>query len=1136
MDEEFVNAFITFDKVKAGFEKANRKASKVAAYWASEGDRQLGAQYKCQIAYLLARVRGRTTPGEFTRDVVKLQAMDLSSAPRRRRGVVRGPDLYTSETYANWLNGTNPPAPEGSDLEVCVDLILRAAEQALSKSLRPNASLHALLIDYRGTAREAFSDALALLEGMRDARDWRRIKSRVFGVMPTPNAARRGLASEAFEEHYDAVRQALARRQSVRVTGPHYSGKNELLRKLVREHTEIGFEIENGSLLSLCALSLHELAPTEAINNVASFYRSALRAPTPAESIPDLVSEIGHYARHFPALIVISGVDAIDRDEIVRALHQDQLGEMVSRILQGHPDGRLLVSASSEERSPRRRPVDANEDDRFLAFDESIDLTHSAIAATNYEYHAVRECAKALGGIERGQHRKNLLEDVQRICFDDAHLRRSAISVDTTEELAKFISSALLSEAERFCLGLVGLSHDGLKPATLRAIVDILRSNLEPGLVNFDPVEILDRLPDVVVRKPARESDPGPSCYQLERALRDALLTNWRIEAPDAFRKACWGTARAAASEARSLRLHSGPGVSAGRDVQVLLFLLASVDPSEGGKAPRDRASEHIVLPALQKSEARMPPGPQIVRFAYSTLFEQDLARSAESGVQIFDARLRLAAVFPFLDNSWPWQTYAATEPKPTDWRPHEKNSPWLQLDLSAQLRLLAFATGAAARLGLRPIVSACARQAWLSTEENGRLIALTDRQFAILSRIRRYELDFGILLARNPDARVRRGEMPLTEPSGLAAVEARIETLIDGIPDRDSKAGRRELRLLSARHAEVLHLRGRQVEALVKFRMSSRIDAADEMESGVEAGTLSGRSRRMYTRLLIELARGRLSEAVVQKAARSEGNKLIVPMFDRIVRRPRLLNKAERVVEESLRSLSRGTLNDWIGTKIDHARLAAVRLNYGGALDLLDEARNLVGASGASRDVLLEYLSVRGRTLADAAAFALGAVAKWPEAPGPKEEELDRLAAWLRLDLETHGKDRLRASAISEALSARALETLAILKSLVLLPETGETRYAIYADYLEVWMVVIRSGESISSTDAAPGRAAARAQLSDAARKLETVLGKMVRTGYLLSHREARLLAEAFRGAGIDVDIPDDLPGISPTGVPAEK
>jgi hypothetical protein len=278
------------------------------------------------------------------------------------------------------------------------------------------------------------------------------------------------------------------------------------------------------------------------------------------------------------------------------------------------------------------------------------------------------------------------------------------------------------------------------------------------------------------------------------------------------------------------------------------------------------------------------------------------------------------------------------------------------------------------------------------------------------------------------------------------------------------------------------------------------------------------------------------LSDAVVHEAVRSHGNKLILPMFDRIARRPKLLDKAERIVEESLRSLSRGTLNDWIGTKIDHARLAAVRRNYAGALDLLDEARNLVGASGASRDVLLEYLSVRGRTLADAAAFAMRAGAKWPESPAPNDGELNKLAAWLRLDLETHRKQRRRGNAISEALSARALETLAILKSLVVLPETGETRYAIYADYLEVWMAVIRSVETVASTDAAQVRTTVRAQLREPAQKLETVLGKMVRTGYLLSHREARLLAEAFRGAGIEVNIPDDLPGISPVSHRAGK
>ena len=1134
MDQAFREAYRTWNSVARGFFNKTRDREKSQRYFQNAAGQELGAQYKCQIAYLLACSVGGIAQKQFRELLVAHSHDHPNQAPRPRVHTETG--VYEEKTWYNWLHGKQPPMPNGEMLKFVVEHVLSVADDQLSnrQKLKEPGSLKRLLSSYVGTARKALSDSSFLLASEHGGRDWRRIEPEIIGVLPMGEG--RGLAKKNIEDKYPLVCECLASCGSVQLIGPHYSGKNALLRKVVLDHSGDGFQIGNGSLLQICALSLHEVSPIEAIARVAAFYRRAVGVSSAGETVHELLGEIAHFAKQFPALVVISGVDAIDSDEIVRALRQDQLGEMISEILKGHPDTRLLVSASSEEHLYRRQPMIHRTDDRILEFATTIDMADSQIAPTSYEYYAVRACAEALCTPERGLDRSAISDAVADSWFEDIELESgAAVGLDRTHALATFICSHMLSDVERFALGLVALSHDGLKPSTLMAIFEALSGQLSESHRHFNPVETLDRLPDELARKPAPAESAGPECYQIERALRDPLLIHWRDTPDSVFRLANWGIARAAANEARRLRLHSGIDVSAGRDVQVLLCLLASIDPMNCLKPSSALPAEHQILPSLSRTDALLPDAPEILRFAFTNLFESDLARSAESGVQIFDAQLRLAAVHPFLDNRWPWLTYAASSHERESWIPAPDRSPWLALDLDAQLRLLAFASGAASRLGLRMVISACSELARnlvvdefsARKEDPEPLIELTDRQFELFSRVRRYELDFAILLGGNPDEALKSDSRPSDGKTGLAGISERIDMLIRTIPKPGSHVGQREVRLLRARRAEVLHLRGRHVEAEIEYRKTAGLPHSNGRGMGAEGGSLSGRSRRMYTRLLVELARGRLYYAVDSEAV-PYSDKLKLPIFSRVALSPLLLRKAQRLVEESLRSLSHGTMNDWIGAKIDHARLAAVQLRYSEAFELLDEAQHLVGAPGASRDVLLEYLSVRGRALADAAAFTMGAGAKDPKRPGPCEEELRRLAAYLKLDSTRQSLlPWQRASAISEALSLKALESLQTLKRLVILPETGTTRYAIYADYLEVWIDVVRSRERVESSDPLRIKATVRKQLMEAALKFQDVLGNMVSTGYMLSRLEAYLLVEAFRGADIPVKVPEQFPPI---------
>lgn len=1137
MERDFIrSAMRELALQRAKFRKGCNNQFKCNIYWAQGKDVPLGAQLQSQIAWLLVERRG-VAISTFCDLIVEQHSSLNLDVPQRGRGLPTLPDLdpamsaedkerkkgeadkkyFDSQTYEGWLSANGKIAPDVEWADAIVTGILRAADTVLRKDLKRGRSLEKTLFDYYGPVSGTLSACADLLRDWSPPIDWTYIDARIVGDMP--ETSRQGLKLLRYNKQFPQLVEALGKYRSVQVTGPHYSGKHRLLRRVVTKYRSSGFALPNGATISIFALSLHQKSTSEAISAVAEFYRDALSVDKAGDSVFELLAEIRHHARQFPALFIIAGLEAIDDDEVVRALHQDLIGEMVNSIIEGHRDTRLLVSTSTPTEPPHR---DRLVHQRQLAFEAVISLDGDGIEATNFEYHALRQCAEALAHAVGPTVLERFAADLGAHWRGGGDLRRTTVAAASVEALGTAVAKNLLSTRERLCLGLVALSHDGLKPKTIRAIFDAIRMSAGKDLDWApDPVAILDSLPDAILKKPTKGAKE--SCYQIERAAREPLLTYWRDRAPYQFRLACWGIARAAAREARHLRARWGVEVSAGRDVQVLITLLAAADFSAAPDAATEVIPESKALPPLDTINAPLPSAGALVRFAYSKLFDRDLARSVASGASTLDdATLRLAAVFPFLNNRLPWVRAARTHF--ALWSEPNRNAPWVLLAPVEQLSLLTFAAAAAGRLNLRFLISGCAR---LAENVAAPLIendALDIACFKLLARIQRYELDFAILLGRNPDAPLKRDSDAVRD---LEVVELRILHLIDAIPEPllKSGVGRATRRMFVARHAEVLHLKGAHVASYWRFLEAIGYGKADE-EADAAMLPHGARSRRMFTRLLVELTRSRLFGPESWKPVVYRDG-LAFPVLHRAEQVHPLLLRAQHVAEDSLRRLSLTSTNDLIGAKIDQARLAAVQLRYTEALSVLDQARHLVRLPSASRDVVLEYISVAGRTLADAAAFAMATGGMSTTSPRPDyEEELKALAVYLDIEMDPVLKLWKHANAVSVQLCHLASAMLLRLKGLVLIPDSGVTRYAIYAEYLDVWLTVIYSRQWIDLDDPSAIAIQVHEQLVVAGERLKTVIEAMMNNGYFLAHREVRLLVKGLKGAKVEVLLPPEFPG----------
>ena len=1153
----------------AGHRDSTMREANQKEFWSSHERMELGLKNKCHIAYAVADFCRPVSRSKFGKLAVSQHDTPIAE-PKTEKG-----NSFQSTTYASFLSGEIRVVPQGYDRQLCMEAILKAADAYLRPKNEPHylkqgASLFSKLVDFEGTREEAIGACLDLISPDAPIDFSRGVEAAVLGDLHAESVT---LPLWVPRERYSEFESAMLTHRTIEITGPDYAGKKSLIRKFISKYRSRGFETSGGSRLPICALSLHNVTPNEAIEHIANFYHRVCGTSHSGNGIRDLLAEIDTLVKEIPAVILMADVDALDGDEIVRALNQDFIGDLIIRLRHGHPETRIVISSSSHALDALISQSDYQS--RRLQFDRTIAVSNAKLGPWAYHHAALKRAAAALAGendaIGAAHH-----EVGEETCEQDVR------------DLATAICASTLDEAELRCLALVGMSQDGLEEHTLERICNALATD-KASVWNMDIRRILDGLPEQIVRKPIRKNraarrrdarrlaDGGTyranridkralgfaGSYHLERSIRPYLIRHWASTRPDEFRQGCWGIARAANEVAYRLRLHAGPEVSAGRDVQVLLFLLASIDVLTCQNPDTPIGKEHAIVPPLSDDKTPMPDAGKALAFAFTNLFEDDFCETTgRSNGVLTDARLRLAVAHAFIDNSRTWQPYRSRRHE--NWILAEDRSPLLKLPLSHQLSLLEFATSAAARMSSNAVISNCVHMAESLTrwsDEGGAPDELELSVLKQLSRIQRTELEFGILLGQNPENLdgVIGSSSDETSMLDMTIVATRVDELMGRLPGAEEDAKQRldtrnsaidRLRMeLAARKAEILHLQGKGAEARELFLNCLGLAADSTDPTG--ARNVGGRNRRMYVKLLIDLERshamtsGLTIEGFNQAPGALPGfpavvfnTMLPVPLIPIQLASSNYLDEAESLLREAGRRASLGTVNDWIGAKIDRIRLDTFRHDYSSALHLLDHALTLVTRPGVNRDVTLELLSVETRTLVDAAAFALAmSVYNFAssELKRRSNEEIRSLANRFDIDAENlefwqtcteisaklcqQAKwklDRLRSygSIRSTPLQAQAADQAAN-EQTVGVP----TRFSIYADYLDVWLNVLQSRQYFP--DGSPEHEApdVRRHLETAGEKLGNVIERMIASNYLLLVEEATRLADCLAMEGIRVE-----------------
>ncbi len=489
---------------------------------------------------------------------------------------------YSEQNYRDWISAKSSPVPKGEGLRTLTTCVLQAADGLLYHHLKDGRTLEALLDpNFKGTAASALEQSLSLLNDPPGDGDWSHIKSKRHGIVPSG----RPLAwSAELKAHYGQAVEMLRRNPSVEVFGPHYSGKHSLLRRVYDDYEGGGFLTAGGARIPIFAASLHELPAAEVIGRLARFYREALHLPPGVDGLPGWLDEISHFSRRLPVLIILAGLDVIDGDEVVRALNQDLLGEIVTRIMAGHPQTRLLASRLTDaplRKSDRRRSTGIPALDRqAMQFHQRIPLESRDKQPLRYEFDALRLAMDSLTAGRRPLSRDAHLLGARWRDGSGGHL--DEITATHVDQLAEHIVSVLLDPDEVSCLALIALAQDRPTLTRVRAIVSALgRAEGDEAVWRFDPGAILERMPREIVSRSASGDEGAEGRFSVERAFRDRLLNLWSRQHPARFRMACWGLARATAGEAADLRVRSGVHVATARDVQTLVYLLASADVAQ---------------------------------------------------------------------------------------------------------------------------------------------------------------------------------------------------------------------------------------------------------------------------------------------------------------------------------------------------------------------------------------------------------------------------------------------------------------------------------------------------------------------------------------------------------------------------
>jgi hypothetical protein len=733
-------------------------------------------------------------------------------------------------------------------------------------------------------------------------------------------------------------------------------------------------------------------------NNTTLPEAADLPAHSAVPSTQVKLDRIAMLAAKFPACVVLADVDPVDSDPIVRALAQDYVGDVLFRIMhRGHPRTRLVVSVPDQPSRLERDAARIGWSSRIIKLDDKITISRERLRGRQItgwmpfsDGDRVRPVtftlfvvAKQL--VDRRCHSRSLTRMHRR------HLR-AALSEDSPEQIAQQIWERLLLPSERATLGLIALSHDGLRRSTLERLLTAFKQLTPEISTETDVIDLEAELHRLVRESQTtadlpllgRGSNPRETTYFVDDGWRRLLVQAWYAHSPNHARLAQWLIAREAATQSRAHRtLATEASASSGfsRDAQALCALVSSVDFTAIRAWNLIDALDHphleaIVLPPLEDQQA-VPPDPTLaIRYAYLQLYRCDIEGDAFQH-QPEDATLRLSMLLPFFEPQAPWLQIENVQ-----LRRNINHYPHL-VRAFTPVELVYLLTGismAAIRIRRLDLVCAAARLVEQSAELSGDSVSCGDLLLPL-----RAEIDAAMLCGGNPDdfhserapARVARNPAKSPMKAGIqcSAVSDRIITLLQTtfappsgtLATPDLQLARAKL---YARLGEAYHMEGRRGTALKAFQQALATER-DLSRHAVNLGAvLGGRGGRSYLRLLLDRARFFACHWPYRRFRFKDGLALPIPAL--VPADDDLFREAHRIFDLNSRRLGRGRGADRIGARIDAARLHALQYDFDTALAQLDLAASSRFANGTSIEVLLELLALRARISVDATVVAL--------------------------------------------------------------------------------------------------------------------------------------------------------------------
>ena len=967
--------------------------------WTPCWDESLGP--KLRVAILKECLRSSVKkPGIWSVDgCSKRIYAKLTNVPIRKSGprrldheeVSTGGFKWNAKSIGNFLNFKNsPPEPDGIRL---ADHFAEVVAGAVSDNPEAADAIKAAL----NSARTIEDAVEATMEHARFALG---VKPRAFALpIPWLSSSFQTPPNRTSAAHFlpatEAAWEFLSAPGNGRiffVQGDPYSGKKTVLKHFI-ERAKQGVPVGDETI-PLFAASFADLTSAQLIEQLYRFYlnlpeNAALRNETDVYADENWkIDRIRSMANRRPACVLLADTDQSESDHTFGSVSQDCSAEVVAALAQGHPDTRLLVTAvASAKRGRLYREALLHDADV-----ESFDLKGHFPLSDVLDHPSLSQADKAIDG--KTWKFALITKEISRAKSTNTGLRlerERCILARDGEGLATLVWRELLSPLERALLGLISISHDGIRASVLLKLVaglgdempvlpdlpELSESAIEKALGGVG--ELLHRrqlkAEPALVRAGYLDTEP---IYWLDQDWRLLFLRLWWHDNPGRARLAHWLVAREAAAQSRRLRVYhlDTPATSSfGRDIQTLHALIASVDPDavvppEGRDIGPLFNLERRVLPDLEL-RARYPDAAIVLRYCLMNLYHRDIEGKDYRLLTVEEnAYARLSILLPLFTPSSPWLVSSERRLE-NDLNKHGH----LQRAFEPEelIDLLASVAIAAERLRRYDLIATCAELGRQIVAEVGILAVNVVNHMRLL----RSQIDAHLFLGRANAAAI-----PTIKSTGgwLYPVARQIEELLshDFAPSEAHGRKGQEMVIargkLFARLGEAYHVLGRSSRARVAFDQATE---SEEAALGMQpvgvtlAPVLGGRGARRYIRFLLERARRRSSPRRFQHFIFQDGVVLPAP----IKVRPGVpeYRSAQALQDVNARRSHRGRAEDAVGLKIDAARLAAARHEFGAALEYLDLAdASLKLTSGISAELLLEFYAVRARLLLDACILCL--------------------------------------------------------------------------------------------------------------------------------------------------------------------